>query len=76
MGVGSLRKKPVGPHPTPMFEAWFSYEVLSRVVDWMKKNNSGLSVMIHPLSGNDLDDHKLHLEWIGTPLILNLEVFK
>jgi aromatic ring-cleaving dioxygenase len=76
MGVGPLRKTAVGPHPIPMFEAWFSYEVLDSVMTWMKKNNSGLSVMFHPLTGNDLEDHELHLEWIGPPLKLNLEVFK
>ncbi len=41
----------------------------------MKKNRQGLSVMFHPLSGNDFEDHKTHSWWLGIELALRLEIF-
>jgi aromatic ring-cleaving dioxygenase len=75
-GVGPLRQKAVGPHPIPMFEAWFSFQCLEQVIEWMEQNNQGLSVMFHPLSGNDFEDHATYCWWIGKELPLKLEIFK
>ncbi len=75
-GVGPIRQRAVGPHPIPMFEAWFSFRYLNKVIEWMKQNNQGLAIMFHPLSGNDLEDHKTHSWWIEKELPLRLEVFE
>ena len=75
-GAGTLRSRAIGPHPTPMFEAWFESKDLNQIVEWIKNNRNGLSVMFHPLTGNDLDDHKIHAFWIGESLPLRLEVFR
>ena len=75
-GAGPVRSRPVGPHPTPMFEAWFPPEGLSEVKTWAVANRQGLSVMIHPLTGNDYEDHALHAQWLGDVLPLNLEILK
>lgn len=75
-GVGPLRQRAVGPHPQPMFEAWFSHSILEQVIEWMEQNRRGLSIMFHPLSGSDLEDHQTHAWWIGDILPLNLEIFK
>ena len=74
-GAGSVRSTAIGPHPLPMFEAWFSSEHLDLVVRWAMANRQGLRAMIHPLSGDDLIDHREHALWIGTPLPLNLSIF-
>ncbi len=74
-GAGPVRNRPIGPHPKPMFEAWFGSSSLTSVVEWMKANRQGLSVMFHPLSGNDLADHKDYSFWIGEPLKLDLSIF-
>ena len=74
-GAGPVRNVPVGPHPLPMFEAWFDHTHLDPIVRWAMKNRRGLSVMIHPLSGDDLADHRDHSLWLGNPLPLKLEIF-
>ena len=74
-GTGSVRKQPVGPHPLPMFESWFGHEHLDAVLRWAMLNRQGLSVMVHPLSGDDLADHRDHSLWLGKPLALNLGIF-
>lgn len=75
-GTGTVRSHPVGPHPLPMFESWFKNEYLDTVIRWAMLNRHGLSVMIHPLSGDDLADHRDHSVWLGKPLALNLEIFR
>lgn len=75
-GFGLLRDRPIGPHPTPMFEAWFGHDILDEVLKWVSKNRQDLSVMFHPLSGNDYADHAIHAKWIGDPLPLKLDIFK
>ncbi len=74
-GAGPVRNKPIGPHPLPMFEAWFTTDHLDKVVRWSMQNRSGLSVMIHPLSGDDLADHRDYAMWLGPQLPLKLDIF-
>lgn len=74
-GAGSVRNAPIGPHPVPMFEAWFGNPSLDPVLRWAMENRRGLSVMIHPISGDDLVDHRDHSIWLGKPLPLRLEIF-
>lgn len=73
-GAGPVRNRPVGPHPLPMFEAWFQPNGLNSVLEWILANRSGLPVLIHPLSGNDYEDHAKHGIWIGEKLQLDLSV--
>jgi DOPA 4,5-dioxygenase len=75
-GFGELRDSPVGPHPTPMFEAWFGYDILDEVINWIKSSRNGLSVMFHPLTGDNYEDHATHVFWVGEALELNLDIFK
>jgi aromatic ring-cleaving dioxygenase len=75
-GAGPVRNRPVGPHPLPMFEAWFQPEGISEVLPWILANRRGLPVLIHPLTGNDYIDHAEHAIWIGEKLELNLEMLK
>jgi DOPA 4,5-dioxygenase len=36
-------------------------------------NHEGLSVLIHPLTGNDYDDHAQYASWLGPQLPLRLD---
>lgn len=74
-GIGPTRRTAIGPHPVPMFEAWFKNDQLDPVLRWLMQNRSDFSVMIHPLSGDDLADHKNHSLWLGQVLKLNLDIF-
>jgi aromatic ring-cleaving dioxygenase len=43
---------------------------------WLLLNRGELSVLVHPLTGNDYDDHSRFALWLGTPLPLKLEVLQ
>ena len=75
-GAGPVRNYPVGPHALPMFEAWFQPDAINKVLPWILKNRQGLSVLIHPLTGDDYLDHAESAIWIGNPLPINLEMLR
>jgi DOPA 4,5-dioxygenase len=68
--VGALRDLKVGPHPTPQFMIHFMADQLPRVRPVLE--TLGLSVLLHPLTDNDLHDHTVHAQWIGEPVALDL----
>jgi len=71
--VHGLVSRPIGPHPLPMFEIDVPRGNLEELVSWMMLNHGPHSVLIHPITGNDLADHRDHPVWIGKPLPLDLE---
>lgn len=68
--VGQMRDRKVGPHPEPQFEVHFSKANLPRVLQIFE--TCGLTVLIHPLTDDDLADHTTLAHWIGAPLVLDL----
>jgi DOPA 4,5-dioxygenase len=73
MRMGRWHDKPVGPHPVSMYQVAFAVEELPRLVPWLMLNRGDLSVLIHPETGNDYDDHALFAMWLGTPIALKLD---
>lgn len=71
-----LLPRQVGPHPLPMFEFHFRASDAPTVRAWLEKNRNGHSVFIHPLSGNEIEDHTLHAEFIGEPVTLNTQFLR
>lgn len=63
--------RPVGPHPTPMFEVDFSAEQFHAVVTQIMLGHGEHSVLVHPITGDDLKDHFNHAIWIGKTLPLD-----
>lgn len=70
--VGELRDHKVGPHPVPQFEIHFLEPALATVRPILEA--SGLRILIHPLTLDDLSDHTDAGEWIGAPIELDLTV--
>jgi DOPA 4,5-dioxygenase len=70
--VGSLRDHKVGPHPIPQFEIHFLEGAMASVRATLEA--SGLKVLIHPLTDDDLADHTRLGQWIGEPIELDLTV--
>jgi len=70
--VGELRDAPVGPHPIAQFEIHFRAPALPILNPALAA--AGLTVLIHPLTEDDLADHTTLAEWIGAPLTLDLTV--
>ena len=68
--VGQMRDYKVGPHPDPQFEVHFLEADLNKIVPVLK--SSGLTVLVHPLTRDDLADHTTLAHWIGDPIPLDL----
>ena len=70
--VGELRDHKAGPHITAQFEIHFDARLLPAVE--AELTGSGLSILIHPLTLDDLGDHTYLGWWIGEPVALDLSV--
>lgn len=70
--VGVLRDGKVGPHTVSQFEIHFDAKLLPVVEPVLAR--SGLRVLIHPLTLDDVGDHTHLGRWIGTPVELDLSV--
>lgn len=66
----------VGPHTRSMYQVAFAVEEFARVVPWLMLNREGLSVLVHPLTGDDYEDHARFALWLGPPLALRLETLR
>ena len=70
--LGRMRDEPVGPHPSPMFMAEFPAGEFARLVPWLCRNHQGLSILIHPETGDFIADYRDNALWINERLELNL----
>lgn len=70
--VHGLIDRAIGPHPLPMFEVDIPAAGLQPAFDWLSKNHGEHSVLVHPITGDDLADHRDHPRWIGPALPLDL----
>lgn len=74
--VSPLYLGPLGPHPIPTFEIHFKSEYLDSVQEFLKLHRSGLSVLIHEDTGDDVQDHSENILWLGVPVNLDFEFFE
>jgi aromatic ring-cleaving dioxygenase len=73
--LGRWHDELVGPHPQSMFQIAFPVEMLAGFVPWLMLNRDGLTILLHPETGDDYTDHSAHAAWFGAVLPLRLEVF-
>lgn len=74
--VGRVHRKKVGPHPSWSCQLAFDRSNHTDLLTWLALNRNGLTILVHPLSGNDLLDHTNYASWMGEPQELNLSIFK
>lgn len=74
--VGRMHSKPVGPHPCWSCQLAFSLDEYANLSSWLALNRQGLTILIHPLTGNDLKDHTDYASWMGESQTLNLDVLR
>src|ERR1700722_1942251 len=74
--LGRWHDELVGPHPQSMYQVAFPTRLLEKFVPWLMLNRDGLTVLLHPETGDDYTDHSAHAAWFGAVLPLRLEVFK
>ncbi len=73
---GRWHDQPVGPHPQAMFQIAFAPDRLSAILPWLMLNRAGLTILVHPDTGNAYADHARHAVWLGAMLPLRLDVLK
>ena len=66
----------VGPHPQSMYQIAFPRTLLASFLPWLMLNRDGLTILVHPETGDDLADHTDHAAWLGSILRLRLGVFR
>ena len=74
--LGRWHDQPVGPHPVSMYQVAFAVDEFPRLVPWLMLNRGELSVLVHPVTGDDYADHAQFALWLGPPLPLKLEVLR
>ncbi len=72
VGMGRWHEKPVGPHPRWSYQIAFEAGVFADIVPWLMLNRQGLTVLLHPNTGDVVSDHTVHAVWMGEVLDLDL----
>jgi aromatic ring-cleaving dioxygenase len=73
--LGRWHDELVGPHPQSMYQIAFGCALLEKLLPWLMLNRDGLTVLLHPETGDNYADHSAHAAWLGGMLPLRLEVF-
>src|SRR5678815_5060898 len=66
----------VGPHLQSMYQIAFARNLLATFSPWLMLNRDGLTILLHPGTGNPYVDHTEHAVWFGQMLPLRLEVLR
>lgn len=74
--LGRWHDELVGPHPQSMYQIAFPRDMLAEFMPWLMLNRDGLTVLLHPETGDNYTDHSAHAAWFGAVLPLRLEVFR
>jgi aromatic ring-cleaving dioxygenase len=74
--LGRWHDELVGPHPRSMYQIAFAADLLGSFLPWLILNRDGLTVLLHPETGDDYRDHTAHACWLGAALPLNVAVLK
>lgn len=73
--MGRVHQQAVGPHPDWSCQLSFGSAIAGEVLSWLALNRDGLVVFTHPLTGNELADHRDHAIWMGAVRPLDLSIF-
>ncbi len=71
--LGSWHDEPVGPHPIGSYQVAFEPDAFADLVPWLALNRDGLTVFLHPETGDVIPDHVDHPLWLGEKYELNVE---
>ena len=72
--MGRVHERPVGPHPDWSCQLAFRPELFGQLIPWLAMQRRGLVVFVHPISDNDLVDHRDRALWMGAVRPLDMSV--
>ena len=70
-GLGRVWDQPIGPHPLPMYQVNYCDTIKQPVEELL--SSSGLTILLHEDTGDDLRDHTEGTRWLGETLQLDLD---
>lgn len=73
--VGRFHEKLVGPHPCWSCQITFGKKNFESFIPWLEEQRKNLTILVHALTGNDLQDHTEFVYLLGQPVELNLSMF-
>lgn len=74
--MGRWHDRPVGPHPMFSYQIAFRPEIFAEIVPFLALNRDGLTVFLHPETGNDVADHTAHAMWLGEQQPLDISALE
>ncbi len=74
--LGRWHDELVGPHTRSMYQIAFPTGLLATFLPWLMLNRDGLTILLHPETGDDYTDHAYHAVWFGEVLPLRLETLR
>ena len=69
--LGNWNLEPRGPHVTPSFYFGFNNDLLPVLVPWLQLNSLGLTLLIHPNTGDGRADHLYYALWVNRTQAVN-----
>jgi aromatic ring-cleaving dioxygenase len=72
--LGRWHDELVGPHLRSMYQIAFPPVLLATFLPWLMLNRDGLTILLHPGTGNPYADHTAHAAWLGGTLPLRTDV--
>ena len=75
--LGQVIDRPIGPHPVGSYEIDVPGEVFADFRAFLETNNpENLTMMVHPVTGDDVEDHSsASVDFIGPPMEINRSFF-
>ena len=74
--LGRWHDRPIGPHPRWSYQVAFAPALFGEIIPWLALNRDGLTVFVHPNTGDAIADHVDHAVWMGEMPALNLDALR
>lgn len=74
--VGGFDEEPVGPHPMGQFQLWVPTEYFGQVWSFMTENRGSLTILLHPLTGDNKSEHSELAMWQGGKNDIYMQAFR
>jgi aromatic ring-cleaving dioxygenase len=73
---GRWHEEPVGPHSKAMYQVELRPEHFGPVMSWLMLNRDGLSILVHPQTGDEIADHLENPLWLGAQVPLDVDFIR
>ncbi|MEK9671369.1 MAG: DOPA 4,5-dioxygenase family protein [Rhodospirillaceae bacterium] len=74
--AGGVREKPGGPHPKSDLLVQIPTERFADAVPYLMLNRRGLSILVHPETGDPVADHTENALWLGDGLAVDVDFLR